>query len=69
MFCPLLWIAKPEVDIGLSSEHDCLKEECAWWNKGEEACEILILGCAIEAISDSLEDIEMKMPPGQPFVK
>lgn len=43
MFCPLLVIARPEAEIGLSSEHDCLKEDCAWWDSFNERCSVLTL--------------------------
>ena len=69
MFCPLLWIAKPEVDIGLSSEHDCIKERCAWWDKNHKACAILSIFDALNHLLYHIKDIEAKMPSGQSFVK
>lgn len=48
MFCPLLIMARPEAKIGLSGEHDCLKTECAWWNRELSECAIL----AIPALLD-----------------
>ncbi len=69
MFCPLLWIAKPEVDIGLSSEHDCLKEECAWWDEVKNCCCIKVIGKESTLIQLKLSDMIDKMPHERSYVK
>lgn len=59
MFCPLLWVAKPEVEIGLSSEHDCLREKCAWWDGvAPGRCSLLSLVGALDLIAVRLMHIE-----------
>jgi len=62
MFCPLLWIAKPEVEIGLSSEHDCLKEGCAWWDKDKDMCFRASETMELRFIRSILLEIRDKMP-------
>lgn len=62
MKCPLLWIAKPEVEIGLSSEHDCLKVECAWWSESCKMCSMKALSSDIGFLAGVLQNIETKMP-------
>lgn len=62
MFCPILWLAKPEVDIGLSSEHDCLKEKCAWWDDPTQHCTILTLAVKVDQVRAALASIHDKMP-------
>lgn len=57
MFCPVLWVAKPEVDIGLSSEQDCLKEKCAWWDDSDEHCCIVDIASSLSMIGSFLKDI------------
>jgi len=69
MFCPFLWIAKPEVDIGLSSEHDCLQEKCAWWDETRQACLVQSIANSLVGIMQDLDDILKILPAGQSFVK
>lgn len=63
MKCPLLCIFPIATETKeREQEQECLKEECAWYNHGGECCTLLILGSALEAISDTLADIEDKIP-------
>ena len=57
MKCPLLygcWIARQRVEVPELA--DCLKEECAWWDKVMGKCAIL---CLIEV------NLEMNKRIGQ----
>ena len=63
MKCPLM----PDKNYSVQLEQhlnigDCLKEECAWWNKRHGVCSIEVIGSVLEAISCSLADIASKTP-------
>jgi len=63
MKCPLTqaedyWDGK-EWQVILS---DCLKEECAWWDRQTDMCIWLCQGRALALILTRLTEIEAKMP-------
>lgn len=57
MFCPFLGVAKPQQEIGLTSEHDCLKDSCAWWSKDTNQCDPTGLLTWLKNIEGYLEQI------------
>ena len=57
MKCPLFYIGKTTVYHGeVSDTNNCLKEECAWWNKEHDTCDptgtIPWLGVLIDCLID-----------------
>jgi len=63
MKCPLLSISVTRDDrIEGYFEHDCLKEECAWWNGHNNECCFMSTGKVLNAISTYLYEINEKMP-------
>ena len=49
--------------------YDCLKEECAWWDRENEDCAIFGVMSCLEAIGGVLTEIKDKMPQPRQFVK
>jgi len=41
---------------------DCLKEECAWWHEGLEACSVYLMQEHLAMLFGVLTYIEDKMP-------
>ncbi len=41
---------------------DCLKEECAWWEKEAEGCAFPLLALRLSSTIDVLEAIKRRMP-------
>ena len=48
---------------------DCLKEECAWWDKDNARCGLMTLASYLGFISIHLEQIKEKMPHAGQFTK
>jgi len=48
---------------------DCLKEECAWWNKTQEECNLVTIAVELFNVSSYLNDIRDKMPHELQFRK
>ena len=70
MKCPLSitgQIGDEKEFIGAAA--DCLKEECAWWDKELECCHIASLSIGAKVIGDLLSDIHGKMPHEGQFRK
>ena len=70
MKCPLL--VSIFTHKGLKTQHtdtDCLKEECAWWDNGDECCAILGLEEYIKVISINFSELVDKMPHAGQFLK
>ncbi|GAI74011.1 unnamed protein product [marine sediment metagenome] len=68
MKCPLSITGELTADkefIGAAA--DCLKEECAWWDRTAEKCVVLQLAFEIDKVSDRLERIWDKMPHERQF--
>ena len=63
MKCPLRRKALANSDGGFNNTFlFCLKEECAWWNKVQEECNLVTLAAELFNISGFLNDIRNKMP-------
>lgn len=70
MKCPLRsFRGKGTYDQDQSEDLDCLKEECAWWQKDLENCIIYQAGMEIGTLCLFLEDIKDKMPKEFQFGK
>ena len=55
MKCPLLSAGEYTRNVSTpTSSCDCLKEECAWWDKTRSQCAILRLSINLEAITVSM---------------
>lgn len=68
MKCPLLAIAEMGVPRkGKGPEIDCLKEECAWWDRIDEQCGFLSLSHDIHWLRVTLQQIRDKMPHEEQF--
>ncbi len=48
---------------------DCLKEECAWWEKEGEGCAVMLLGLQVGTVCDQLTELLEKMPHEGQFRK
>ena len=68
MKCPLLCIGymagQPTAEIG---ETNCLKEECAWWDKLSESCCLHRIMVSLEALAGEASKIANKMPHEEQF--
>ena len=64
MKCPL-----PVIEVVVDSFppemgwRDCIKEECAWWDKRFSRCAILRLVKPLEEIVTAISMVRDKMPP------
>ncbi len=70
MKCPIrynVWVDKENKPILL--DQDCLKEECAWWYRENNACSILDICADIEGLHETLIDLVEKMPHELQFRK
>lgn len=70
MKCPLFqagWLMKD--NVGTSSEADCLKEDCAWWNSELNQCDPTGLLPWLKNIEGHLEELVDKMPHEEQFRK
>lgn len=56
MKCPLFCIGDRRVQLGEETEYgDCLKEECAWWDKLSKQCDIHRIMVCLETIASKKE--------------
>lgn len=63
MICPLLaHKTYIEDDYPMQVYEDCLKEECAWWDDGDECCMVFLIGAKLCSISMELKLLLDKMP-------
>jgi len=63
MKCPLYLHSSFTEDRGLRTvQHDCLKEECAWWDNEDHCCCVYAIPLGLLHIFKMLVDIERKMP-------
>ena len=70
MKCPLFTIMDKRTQLGEESDYcECLKEECAWWEKEGESCALLLLGLRLGTVCDQLTDFIDKMPHVEQFKK
>ena len=46
---------------------DCLKEECAWWDKEAESCAMPTISARLGTVCDDLCEIIAKMPHEEQF--
>jgi len=68
MKCPLLQVAWMVNNKTESHEvFDCLKEECAWWDKTAENCVVLQLAFELDEVHCWLEKLADKMPHEEQF--
>jgi len=66
MKCPLLATAWGAVAALEQQEYpDCLKEECAWWDKGGLRCGLMSLLERLGWMEKTLDDIAGMMPHGE----
>ena len=66
MKCPMLTMyamtyKKPEE----FKDRDCLKEECAWWQREIGNCIIYQMGMEVGTLCCLLEQIADRLPPGE----
>ena len=63
MKCPILpqvWL--PPGEKGKWQQPDCLKEECAWYQKELENCIVYQAGMELGVLITFIEDLVSKMP-------
>lgn len=63
MLCPLFTTSS--IDKGGQIDYkrwECLKEECAWWDGGSDACAIWSIMSGLDALGKLFREIEQKMP-------
>ena len=64
MKCPLRFKELIEVEgVGRWRGADCLKKECAWWEKEGEGCAVMLLGLRLGTVCDQLTELLGKLPP------
>ena len=52
MICPIMNTDGSDVnDVGMELWTPCQEDDCAWWNKAHEECNITTLGEALGAIA------------------
>jgi len=57
MKCPIIVAARASQHLTRDSQaSDCLQEECAWWSKSFELCDINILAQELWLIRQRLEE-------------
>ena len=67
MICPLRSLkSKGCYDQEQYEDLDCLKEECAWWDKAIEECAPIALNIALCAMGSVLGKIADKLPTHVP---
>jgi|GEM_PF-2262590 len=70
MKCPILAPTPDETRLGkLWDAVDCLKEECAVWDKAYDRCGILSMGIGLDMVDKRLYDLTQKMPHEGQFRK
>jgi len=70
MKCPLFVLAKTaHYSENVMITTDCLKEECAWWNKDRGVCSVKLGAGAIYDLWYQLTQIKEKMPHEEQFRK
>jgi len=62
MKCPLFRAVNitSEFDSNWTGD-DCLKEECAWWDRTAEKCVMLQLAFELDEVHTSIEELVNKM--------
>jgi len=68
MKCPLFTTGS--IDKGGMIDYkrwECLKEECAWWDKINQACVALTIADNLGALRYFLKDIKDEMPRAEQF--
>lgn len=69
MKCPKTFHS--ESVIGASEQwvwEDCLKKECAWWDRGSEECGVLSLTGELHWLKEIWSQIRDKMPHAGQFL-
>jgi len=70
MKCPLIiGLAGYNPDEDVLTEADCLKEECAWYQKDLENCIVYQAGMELGVLLTFIEDLVNKMPHEKQFRK
>ncbi len=68
MKCPLSMVMLGSYSTNVMVEpRDCLKEECAWWQKEMENCIIYQIGMFMGVLASQVDDIGRKMPHLEQF--
>lgn len=63
MKCPLRTkIERPTNNIEVYGFGDCIRENCAWWDEGSDACAIWAIMSSFDALGGLFREIEQKMP-------
>ena len=66
MKCPLFTMKSPVISQSQTLlQVECLKQDCAWWNKTSEQCIFPELINLLIAIGNVLGKIESKLPLGR----
>ena len=70
MKCPLFVMTATRIARSEAPEYiDCLKEECAWWDKSFGWCSEQTKAHELHAIATELAEIRSKMPYAGQFTK
>jgi len=70
MKCPLLAIGYLSIgDQALDEKCECLKEECAVWDRDLEQCSEVTKAKALDRLERVMTDILEKMPGASQFTK
>ncbi|MBA7707090.1 hypothetical protein ES703_115955 [subsurface metagenome] len=40
----------------------CIKEDCAWWDKDQEQCAVMLISTGLWVISQELRELKEKVP-------
>ena len=70
MKCPLILMAylhrTGEVP---TTQADCFKEDCAWWNKFTNECAVPMLALELNHLRAAIENMRDKMPTKDSFTR
>lgn len=70
MKCPLLLLSRGMITADEPTRFgDCLKEDCAWWDKDNSQCTLITWARGLEFLNIHAIEIRNKMPHVGQFLK
>lgn len=70
MKCPILmYNYLPDENPTEGKRTDCIKEDCAWWDKDFTRCSVLTIAVKVGVLQSIVKDVRDKMPSPEFFKK